>query len=298
MTSGSLTIGNTSQNYGGGQGWNASTAGLMFECTDTTEIAIHDSGASIHSLLYYASNGKITIGRNMGWNEANVGIGKTPDWKLDVNGHVHVGNNRFLLSTFNETGARQFVGKQYNGEILGGMEIENTTLGGNYSQKVHFTTHHYGVSWGRRMTITENGDVSIASNNLSVGGASIQQIIKNQHLFSLYRVSITWYNGITSYWEGVWDFETNLKFNEYNRPQLNVRWNISGSINNGNGNDSNKYFFMNYFYNQLGNNIAFNTTHSYGTWFFQNYWGSQGNNFLRIICRLDAPADYLNVNIS
>jgi hypothetical protein len=125
-------------------------------------------------------------------------------------------------------------------------------------------------------------------------------MIKNQHLFSLYRVSITYYSfSLTNkYWEGVWDIETNLKFNEYNRPQLNVRWNISGSINNGNGNDSNKYFFMNYFYNQLGNNIAFNTTHSYGTWTFQNYWNSQGNNYLRIICRLDDAADYLNINIS
>lgn len=92
--------------------------------------------------------------------------------------------------------------------------------------------------------------------------------------------------------------ETDLKFNEYNRPQLNVRWNISASINNGNGNDSNKYFFMIYFYNQLGNYIAFNTTHSYGTWNFQNYWGPQGNNYIRITCRTDAAANYLNVNIS
>jgi hypothetical protein len=215
MARGSLTIGNISQNYGGGNQWNSSTAGLMMECTDATEIAVHDSGASIHSLMYYSTNGNITIGRNMGYNPANVNI----------------------------------------------------------------------------------------AGNLSVGGTNINSIIdqriKNQHLFSIYRVSITYYTfNLIAYWEGVWDIETNLKFNEYGRPQLNVRWNISASINNGNGNDSNKYFFMNYFYNQLGNNIAFNTTHSYGTWSFQNYWNSQGNNYLRITCRLDAAADYLNVNIS
>jgi hypothetical protein len=187
----------------------------MLECADVTEIAVHDSGASIHSLMYYSTNGNITIGRNMGYNTANVNI----------------------------------------------------------------------------------------AGNLSVGGTNINSIIdqriKNQHLFSIYRISITnYYLNFINYWEGVWDIETNLKFNEYGRPQLNVRWNISASINNGNGNDSNKYFFMNYFYNQLGNNIAFNTTHSYGTWSFQNYWGPYGNNYLRIICRLDSPADYLNVNIS
>jgi hypothetical protein len=214
MASGSLTIGNFNQNYGGGNQWNSNTAGLMMECSDVTEIAVHDSGAALHSFMYY-SGGTFTIGRNMGWNPANVNI----------------------------------------------------------------------------------------DGNLSVGGTNINSIIdqriKNQHLFSLYRVSITnYYLNFISYWEGVWDIETNLKFNEYGRPQLNVRWNISASINNGNGNDSNKYFFMNYFYNQLGNNIAFNTTHSYGTWSFQNYWNSQGNNYLRITCRLDAAADYLNVNIS
>jgi hypothetical protein len=215
MAAGSLTIGNINQNYGGGNQWNSSTSGLMMECADATEIAVHDSGASIHSLMYYSTNGNITIGRNMGYNPANVNI----------------------------------------------------------------------------------------AGNLSIGGTNINSIIdqriKNQHLFSIYRVSITnYYLNFISYWEGVWDIGTNLVFNEYGRPQLNVRWNISASINNGNGNDSNKYFFMNYFYNQLGNNIAFNTTHSYGTWSFQNYWNSQGNNYLRITCRLDAAADYLNVNIS
>jgi hypothetical protein len=107
----------------------------------------------------------------------NVGIGINPNasYKLDVNGNVYAGNNSYLLSTHTETGARQFFGKQYNGEIIGGMEIENTTLGGNWSQKLHFTTHHYGASWGRRMTIAENGNVGIgtvtpSSYNLQVIG--------------------------------------------------------------------------------------------------------------------------------
>jgi hypothetical protein len=50
------------------------TAGLMLECSDTTEIAVHDSGAAVHSLMYYSTNGNITIGRNMGWNVANTNI--------------------------------------------------------------------------------------------------------------------------------------------------------------------------------------------------------------------------------
>jgi hypothetical protein len=154
-----------------------------------------------------------------------------------------------------------------------------------------------GTYYSPNYKLDVNGEIN--ATNVRVNGVDINQMIKNQHLFSIYRVSITnYYLNFVNYWEGVWDIGTNLVFNEYNRPQLNVRWNISGSINNGNGNDSNKYFFMNYFYNQLGNNIAFNTTHSYGQWSFQNFWNGSGNNFLRIICRLDSPADYLNVNIS
>jgi hypothetical protein len=71
MQTGSLTIGSESSNYGGGNNWNANTAGLMMECADNTEIAVHDSGHRVASLMYYEggpNNYKITIGRNMGWN--------------------------------------------------------------------------------------------------------------------------------------------------------------------------------------------------------------------------------------
>ena len=47
---------------------------------------------------------------------------------------------------------------------LTGMEIESTTLGGNYSQKLHLRTHYYGVSYGRRLSIQENGNVVIGGN--------------------------------------------------------------------------------------------------------------------------------------
>ena len=55
---------------------------------------------------------------------------------------------------------------------------------------------------------------------------------------------------------------------------------------------------MNFFYNQLGNSIQYHTTHSSGYWSFQNYWNSQGNNYLRIFCKTELQADCLNVDIS
>jgi hypothetical protein len=197
------------------------------------------------------------------------------------------GNQRFYYASGDTTYLRGHGATPFVFRSGADTDLVNITSGGNVG---------IGKTPGYKLDV--NGEIN--ATNVRVNGVDINQMIKNQHLFSLYRVSITYYTfSLTQqYWEGVWDFETNLKFNEYSRPDLNVRWNISGSINNGNGNDSNKYFFMNFFYNKLGNSIQYHTTHSYGTWTFQNYWGSQGNNFLRIICRLDAAADYLNINIS
>jgi hypothetical protein len=81
MQSGSLTIGGTNANYGGGNNWTGNTAGLLMECADNTEIAVHDSGHRVASFMYYeggVSSNKITIGRDMGWggiSSVNIPVG-------------------------------------------------------------------------------------------------------------------------------------------------------------------------------------------------------------------------------
>lgn len=72
MAGGSLTIGG-SQNYGGGSSWSSNTAGLLMECQDNTEIAIHDYGARLASFMYYSGN-TFYVGRDMGWGLANTQI--------------------------------------------------------------------------------------------------------------------------------------------------------------------------------------------------------------------------------
>jgi hypothetical protein len=97
-----------------------------------------------------------------------VGIGTvTPTFPLDVRvGDTYSHNGSFFLSYFGDTAASQYFGKVLYGTpntISGGMEIENTTLNGNYSQKLHFHTHNFANSVGRRMSIDENGNVGIGT---------------------------------------------------------------------------------------------------------------------------------------
>lgn len=76
----------------------------------------------------------------------------------------------YYLDDYNQSSGSQWFGKRYvnTDMILSGMEIENTPLGGNYSQKLHFRTHHFGTSHGRRLTIAESGNCGIGTVSPSV----------------------------------------------------------------------------------------------------------------------------------
>jgi hypothetical protein len=68
MFPGSLTIGGVNDNYGHGNNWTGNTAGLLMECADKTEIAVHDSGSRVASIAAYdGPNNRVEIGRDMAW---------------------------------------------------------------------------------------------------------------------------------------------------------------------------------------------------------------------------------------
>ena len=91
MTAGSLSIGNGTQNYGYQSGVVANMSGLLMECVDYTEIAVHDAANRVASFMAYFNN-KFLIGRNMGWGSANVAINNAlaiggdyiPQYTLDI----------------------------------------------------------------------------------------------------------------------------------------------------------------------------------------------------------------------
>jgi hypothetical protein len=131
MAAGSLTIGNINANYGGGANWTTNTAGLMMECLDNTEIVIHDSANALHSFMYYSGN-TFTIGRNIGYNPANVNIAG----KLTL--------NRNTFSEFFGTGSTGTASYIYHGNNVRTIAQTSTFFG---DLVVKFNGSTWTTSW-------------------------------------------------------------------------------------------------------------------------------------------------------
>ena len=149
--------------------------------TESLGVGVSDPTSNLQVVgnAYVSSNLEVgTANLFVDTTTGRVGVGtRSPDslGKLHVNGNVYVGNDNYLMSGYASTGDDQYFGKEYDGRIIAGMEIENTTLNGNYSQKLHLRTHHYGTTEGRRFTIDESGNVGINTAtpgfNLDVNGS-------------------------------------------------------------------------------------------------------------------------------
>jgi hypothetical protein len=73
MKSGSLKLGNITQNYGSLSPGSTENMGcIVLECLDNTEIALHDAGSANNSLIRYTTGNNITMGRNIGWGVCSV----------------------------------------------------------------------------------------------------------------------------------------------------------------------------------------------------------------------------------
>ena len=175
LQAGSLVIGSTSKNYGGGNNWNSNTAGLMLECADNTEIAVHDSGHRLASLMYYqgAGHNTIHIGRNMNpW-----GVTKTQmHGELQIKGahrmsHIcHSSGNTYIRGGNN--GGQVLLNDSGGGRVYCGEDLyvgRNFRIRGNViqlSQDSYHNTHiglgaskwHHAVDYATLTTGYDDGN--------------------------------------------------------------------------------------------------------------------------------------------
>ena len=137
---------------------------LRTGCPQSIAIGVDQSVSLAPSL--WVPNGDDMYNANTG----NVGIGtSTPNRTLDVRGDIAQGQATDSIPS-------RRIGVMDASSQTAGMEIENTTLDGNYSQKLHFITNHNANGFGRRLTIDEDGNVGIATtlpvNKLTVAGST------------------------------------------------------------------------------------------------------------------------------
>ena len=164
MQTGSLTIGDNTRNYGGGSGWNTNTAGLLMECLDRTEIAVHDAGLRVASLMYYdGPNNTIFMGRDMGWAVSNVATGgnlTVPGTAIIQKTGGNSGTNYFRI-TGNDAGSSPYTEYFFNNlrrMYVGNANATEALIVAENGALINFYTQ--GAS---RMTIDTGGTVNVAN---------------------------------------------------------------------------------------------------------------------------------------
>jgi hypothetical protein len=185
MNLGSLTIGDYSANYGGGTNPNNITnvAGLLMECSNNTEIAVHDGGTRVASFMYYEGTGNsITIGRNMGWGAiTNVIIGTllinggiTP---ITIETNLPDANNCIRFK--NDVSKYSYIGhagSSFSGNYANNLFIEAESA-------IVFNTLNKTTSSVPTMMLSTDGNIGIGTSNvvniLQVGDGGKLKISNN-----------------------------------------------------------------------------------------------------------------------
>ncbi len=138
----------------------------MLECENNTEIAVHDAGQRIASLMYFEGGGtnKITIGRNMGWLAIS---------NVDINGTITVNGDKLNFpNLLNQYKINLWGTNQY------GFGIAASTL--QYSSQGNHTFYNSSNN-ATTFIINSSGNVGIQNTspwvdlnlgNVAVGGSS------------------------------------------------------------------------------------------------------------------------------
>ena len=212
MSAGSLTIGDITADFGGGTNWNSNTAGLLMECLDNTEIAVHNAGNTVNSIVQYIGGlQRLRFGRSMlsAWGETPsmfdgtlycvadtaLSLRSTYGQLVVSNGynnnsiiHRHDGSNYYMLisngvydTTWNSL--RPFRINISSGQLVsdntqffrGGCNIERDTPSGSHGNSALYVTANTGDSLIECRHSNGSQGVGIAYNSIFATGYNADQ---------------------------------------------------------------------------------------------------------------------------
>ena len=172
---GQLVLGHTSYNFNFLNGsWASSvTAGILANCADEYEFAIHDSGNSVESLfIYQSSTGRILMGRDIGWG--STPIQAAADFRAPQFRFTNSGNSAYFTGDTG-WGARIYTDSGY---IWFGPA--NSSYAHIYTDRGQFYFNADILINGTSLVKNDGGSygISISGNAGSVGGYSVSSLLK------------------------------------------------------------------------------------------------------------------------
>ena len=194
MQPGALNIGRTDLNYAweGGSWAGDVRVGILANTSETWEIAVHDSGDSVKSLIHFDGGSTITMGRDIGWSTCVV---NSPSGYVSNGNPWGTANSAFFPNGITTAGSSNWIygTTTYIGNApSNGAGHEFSSSGTQYSTgsittPLFLVNGHSDNTKGYRIHNTSGSSVSAmftnSSNQLVIAAGAVDQINLNKKVY-------------------------------------------------------------------------------------------------------------------
>jgi hypothetical protein len=191
---GALNIGRTDLNYAweGGTWADDVRVGILANCSETWEIAVHDSGDAVKSLIHFDGGSTITMGRDIGWSTCVV---NSPSGYVSNGNPWGTANSAFFPNGITTAGSANWIygTTTYIGNApSNGAGHDFSSSGHQYSTgsittPLFLVNGHSDNTKGYRIHNTSGSSVSAmftnSSNQLVIAAGAVDQINLNKKVY-------------------------------------------------------------------------------------------------------------------